>query len=432
MSENICDALLVKVCSKVTDRPIYSCPGGEWIGNEVLLYDSENQLIPHGSTTYPVEDSGFVGNGSGFIASYFTNKAGAALAQASEPVDGEWSPDPNCGNTASDPMYLCFVDADGNTTPGYMICEPNGGGGSSVTCTPTALTSYGTGPGDGSYYGIGDPGSGIAGVTNFFKFTPANATILDAALAGGASFPQIVVDIDGTPIRFMAGDIIPPSDPANTTGVYLIRPTSPDPCGWRTLPGAEVNSTTTIDISANNAGVASGGSGSGQDCTYYDLDGNEIDPNDYASVDSNCDKFDFENVGVRCVKDTATGALLAQVDITKVWDIESANTTPFAVSYVDLATSSNFAFDPLTMFLDGCDVYEPHVEFGCMKQFNAAGDYTGCVEVYQSSPLLVSGMYDFENATYKDVNTGLPVVKGVNDIFRSGKCGVRCYTCAAA
>ena len=428
-----CEGLLVKVCSGRESRPIYECPSGEWIGNEVLLYDSEGQMIPHTSTLYPVEDSGFVGNGSGYIASYFTDKDGKAIAQANEPVDGEWSPDPLCGNTASDPIYLCYIGADGSSTPGYMICDPGTGGGGSgmVTCTPTVLHNGGTGPGDGSYYGQGNAGSSIAGVTQFYKLSANNTPLFDALLATG--YAQLSITIDGTETRFLASDIIPPSDPSNSTGVYLVRPTGADPCGWRLLPGVDINSTSSIVYGGNNAGVVSSGSNdSGTDCTYYDIDGNEVNPDDYESIDSNCDKFDYEPIGTRCVKNSTTGDLLAEVSITYVWDIENSSTTPYAISYVVVDTGLPFTFDPLTMMLGSCSEAAPNMVYGCLTQYDADGNLVGQTEVYQASPLLPSGLYDIANAVYQDADDGTVINKGANDVFSEGKCGVRCYTCAAS
>ena len=126
-----CSATKVKACFQVFPRLIYICnaDGTQTTLYEVLMTDSAGNIIPHGSTSYPVtqdgKNSGFVGNGDGFIHSYFANLDLTPIPEADEPAPGSYQLE-SCLDTYDIPRLDC--------SPGYRVVE-NG-----ATWTPPAGT----------------------------------------------------------------------------------------------------------------------------------------------------------------------------------------------------------------------------------------------------------------------------------------------------
>lgn len=75
---------------------------------EVVVVDANGEIISHDSTTYPSTGTGFTGDGSGFIRSYFTDLLGNPIADAARPALGNW--DYDCPEVQVDLELGCMVD----------------------------------------------------------------------------------------------------------------------------------------------------------------------------------------------------------------------------------------------------------------------------------------------------------------------------------
>lgn len=113
---------LVKLCQISQVLPAYICnaDGTTTPIKEVVIIDANGAMIPHGDTTYPIPVASSP-DASGFVRSYFTDLAGAVVAEP--PV---WSYDANCGNSDIDLEVSCFDDGTGTITPGYVVENGDG------------------------------------------------------------------------------------------------------------------------------------------------------------------------------------------------------------------------------------------------------------------------------------------------------------------
>lgn len=109
------EATLTKLCFTIQTRTVYDCsavPPTELI--EVLVFNSEGQLIPHNSTVFTDPTGATFGDGSGFIRSHFTNLNGEAILQANRPLN--WSGD-KCNCCQPVPNYVSIQNGATWTPP---------------------------------------------------------------------------------------------------------------------------------------------------------------------------------------------------------------------------------------------------------------------------------------------------------------------------
>ena len=99
------EAQIVKLCGFSHIRKVCDTSGASPVAiNEVILVDSSSNVIPHDSIAFPAAGSGFVGDGSGFIRSYFTDMNGTPIA---EPATWDCV---SCNSAASTNVNLGYVN----------------------------------------------------------------------------------------------------------------------------------------------------------------------------------------------------------------------------------------------------------------------------------------------------------------------------------
>lgn len=147
----LCEVTKTSLCWQVQPVPIYICDadGNETQLLEMVLFDDIGNTIPHDSTRYDVDDSGFIGDGAGKIRSYFARQDLTPIPKALEPQAGTYS---------------------------YTPCSANGGG--NTTTPPNCTTGYRVLTGGASW----TPPSGTKSVSaiavrgNNSSFTTANGS----------------------------------------------------------------------------------------------------------------------------------------------------------------------------------------------------------------------------------------------------------------
>ena len=424
---------LVKLCSFSHVLPVYDCDTGEAL-KEVVMINAHGEVIPHDSETYPAPPDTFTGDGSGFIRSYFTDLAGNPIADADRPTN--WSYDPDCQVTTVPDVELgCYynpADPESEPIPGYTVCVTtivSAEGEEGAACSLGSANLAGTGAANDGVFGLGDPGSGLPSIVRYIKVGGATNAAIAAAIAGGYNVIEFIVDGANT-YSVYAADLTAPAD--NASGVWVVSDAQPDECGFRVLWAAEDNIDVDVVVNGYNATLNEAGEGVGgtpsTTCTYYDADGNEVTLSEELVWDSNCDRFDYEEVGPLCVRNAA-GEIIATVKQVSVYDTQVSNGgTNLAIkSYLlEFATGAQFILAAGDV-LGSCVDKDPLVTYGCL--YRADGN---TVQVWQEIPYLSTG-YAYSAPVYYTATTapggGAPVTLVQGDEFQPGACKISCPTC---
>lgn len=421
-------AELVKLCSISHVLPAYNCDTGEMI-KEVVVINTHGEVIPHDSTVYTAPAGTFIGDGSGFIRSYFTDAQGNAIADTDRPVS--WSYDPSCGVVEIPDIELgCFYnpnDPASDPIPGYFLCVTTIDGEGSEACDLGPVNNTATGDANDGYFGMGDPGSGLPGIVRFIKVGGATDTAIAAAIASGDSVIEFTVDGTET-YRVFAADLTAPAD--NASGVWVVSDATADPCGLRILWPAEDQIDTSVVIDSFNFDVNGAGGGTPTvTCSYYDADGNPVEPSENLIWDTNCDRFDYEEIGPLCVKNGPNqNTLVATVKQVSVYDTQDSNNgTNQAVLtyYINLADGT--IYTPVVGDVIGpCSSDTPLVQYGCLYRADGSS-----LQVWQEIAAQGSSFQYGAPVYYTAPVTGggVPVTLLADDEFEPGACRITCALC---
>lgn len=183
-----------------TKQCVYNCDAGVIVELREVVVTVNGLIQGHDATAYSASDfSGFTGDGSGNVRSYYQQLDGTNIADADRPASV--SCDPTCGREKG-----CITEPDGSTEAGYQICSVESVQqiptieASSLDLTDTSYVAQWSGTAVNQVV----PANG----TNYQSWVLEDGTTLPDGSISDAEFEIISVDEgDGDPYSIWTGSL---------------------------------------------------------------------------------------------------------------------------------------------------------------------------------------------------------------------------------